>query len=1015
MASHSPKLLNARQRKELTSIPENLSNRDIAHYYTLLPDDLALINQQHGQSNRLGFAVQLCVLRFPGRPLVELPSVPEAVLEYIAEQVRVPPEKFTDYGQRVKTLSDHLTKLREVQGYHDYGWVEMLHLARRLLPLAMEIDARVPLVEAALEHLRQMRVIAPAMTTVEALVWQVMRIARRRVYQRLDRLLTPMQRQLLTSWLQPEPGLKKKTRLNWLRVPPKDVSKQGLIHLLERVNYLKLLQLPSLPLTVHPHRIRLLARRGRQYSPSLLFTMKQPHRCYATLLAYLSEFSCDLIDQTVDMFDDLIEEMLRKADRAQDKHLRDNARILHENAATLADAAEAFLQAQADELEPFKTVFAVVPYPKLVATIQSVRQVARPRDLSSVDLVESRYISKRKALLHFYRSLTFQPAQENHPALTALEYIVWLVEHGHHRVTHLVQSVGRRKRLLTAPLEFLQHTRWLKHALRPDQKINPNFYEAGAFDRLRHGLRSGDIAVVGSGRYRDFNSYLLSIPAFKQLQEQGLTRLVLTGTAPEYLTQMQPRIANGIAEIQRGLPTNTALSFDDEGKMHLNSLEGSVTPQARAFRRYWYQWLPQVQLPDLLLEVDAWTGFLDRFIHHTSHRPATGEAKLALVTAILALGTNLGLEKMAQASTFSEHQLESAVDGRIREETLLSSQGVLDNFMLRLPIASLWGDGTWSSSDGIRFLVEGKKPHTDYNARYFGTRRGVTLITHHADIGVPVGHQAVISTNDREALYIIDALCHHDTDLHLETHTTDTGGSTYHVFALCAFLGFGFVPHLRSLVEQHLFSVDPMTVQVPFTDLFKGPIDRDLVERNWMDMQRLAASIRHGVVPASLIMRKLRSYSRQNELSKALNEMGKLERTAFILEYLRDETLRRRVRIALNRGESLHSLARALFFGQLGQFHDRLLEDQMHRASCLMLLIAAISVWNAVYLQKALQAMQAAGVPIDDEHLRHTFPLGWNHINFFGKYAFDLDRQPTYSLQTLRSLRPRPTGMPWVA
>ncbi|MHB8629054.1 MAG: Tn3 family transposase [Aggregatilineales bacterium] len=538
----------------------------------------------------------------------------------------------------------------------------------------------------------------------------------------------------------------------------------------------------------------------------------------------------------------------------------------------------------------------------------------------------------------------------------------------------------------------------------PDGKINPNFYEAGAFDRLRHGLRSGDSGVIGSRRYQDFNSYLLSIPDFKQLQAEGLTRLALTSSAQDYLTATQPRIANGVTELQRSLPANTALSFDDEGKMHLSSLEGTVTPEARAFRRSWYKWLPQVQLTDLLLEVDAWTGFLDRLIHHTSHRSASGPTKLALVTAMVALGTNLGTEQMARACSFTEKQLEGAIDDRIREETLLAAQRVLDHFMFRQPIAGLWGDGTWSSSDSIRFLVEGNPPHADYNARYFGNRRGVTVITHLADIGLPIGRQAVISTNDREALYVIDALCHHDTDLNLETHTTDTGGSTYHVFALCAFLGYRFVPHLRSLAEQHLFTVEPMTIDAPFAYLFKDPIDVALLERNWSDLQRLAASIQHGIVPASRIMRKLRSYSRQNELSKALNEMGKLERTAFILEYLRDETLRRRVRIALNRGESLHSLARALFFGQLGQFRERLLEEQMHRASCLMLLIAAISVWNAVYLQKALQAMHAAGVPTDEALLRHTFPLGWNHINFFGKYDFDLVQ--TYSLQHLRPLRP---------
>ncbi len=110
MASHSPKLLTARQRKEFTRIPENLSNRDIAHYYTLLPEDIALINQQHGQSNRLGFAVQLCVLRFPGRALTEVPTIPDAVLTYIADQLKIAPEKFQGY--RIKT------EIRDVTGNH---------------------------------------------------------------------------------------------------------------------------------------------------------------------------------------------------------------------------------------------------------------------------------------------------------------------------------------------------------------------------------------------------------------------------------------------------------------------------------------------------------------------------------------------------------------------------------------------------------------------------------------------------------------------------------------------------------------------------------------------------------------------------------------------------------------------------------------------------------------------------------------------------------------------------------
>ena len=62
--------------------------------------------------------------------------------------------------------------------------------------------------------------------------------------------------------------------------------------------------------------------------------------------------------------------------------------------------------------------------------------------------------------------------------------------------------------------------------------------------------------------------------------------------------------------------------------------------------------------------------------------------------------------------------------------------------------------------------------------------------------------------------------------------------------------------------------------------------------------------------------------------------------------YFRDEALRRRIFIGLNKGEALHALARQLFFGRLGELRDRALEDQIHWASCWHLLIAAIAAWN---------------------------------------------------------------------
>ncbi len=134
-----------------------------------------------------------------------------------------------------------------------------------------------------------------------------------------------------------------------------------------------------------------------------------------------------------------------------------------------------------------------------------------------------------------------------------------------------------------------------------------------------------------------------------------------------------------------------------------------------------------------------------------------------------------------------------------------------------------------------------------------------------------------------------------------------------------------------------------------------------------------------------------------------MTEFGKLERTAFLLEYFRDEALRRRILIGLNKGEALHALARQIFFGRLGELRDRALEAQIHRASCLHLLMAAITAWNTVYLTEAFATLRRQGENISEATIAHIAPLGWEHINLIGNYHFA--PQSGRSLDNLRPLR----------
>jgi TnpA family transposase len=484
----------------------------------------------------------------------------------------------------------------------------------------------------------------------------------------------------------------------------------------------------------------------------------------------------------------------------------------------------------------------------------------------------------RQSLLLLYQALDFQPFRRSEPSLQALEYVSTLAKQ-RKRVTSKEQRVGKVK--MKAPLGHLTG-KWRKHAL-DGEKITPNYYEAAAFEALKGRVRSGDVAVSGSRRYRSFENYLLSPAHFEHLTEKQQTRLAVEPDAQAYLRAMQEEITQKLTALQDSIgKVEGSLVLDEKGHLHLPPLEKAIPEEVERLKKRVYALLPHLPLADLLLEVDNWTGFLRHFTHLTSGDALVGEQKLELVAALMGMGMNLGLEKMAESYPYTYRQLSWSIDWHIREETLLAALAKLDNFVLAAPLSSAWGDGTTSSSDGMRFQVGVQAANAEYNAKYFHARRGANMYIHAADIWMPFGKPQIIGTNE-EALYVIDALCHHESDLHIQEHYTDTGGSTEHVFALTALLGFRFAPRLRDALSRHLYLVDEVGSSESLKSLLFGQVKSKLIIEQWDEMRRVASSICYGTVSASLLMHKLAAYPRQNQVARALTEMGRLERTAYLL------------------------------------------------------------------------------------------------------------------------------------
>ena len=159
----------------------------------------------------------------------------------------------------------------------------------------------------------------------------------------------------------------------------------------------------------------------------------------------------------------------------------------------------------------------------------------------------------------------------------------------------------------------------------------------------------------------------------------------------------------------------------------------------------------------------------------------------------------------------------------------------------------------------------------------------------------------------------------------------DSGGFTNDVFAVTSLLGYQFIPRIGDLPSKRLHVFEPRRVPRPLIRLTGNKIPENVIVRNWTDILRVAATLASGVLPPSQLMRKFAAYPRQHELAVALREIGQVERTLFIVDWLLAADMQSLANTGLNRGEAHHALKNAPRIGRRGEIRDRSSEAQHYR------------------------------------------------------------------------------------
>jgi TnpA family transposase len=975
--------------EEPDRLPGEIDDDTLRKYFTLTKADLEQVDQCRGPTNKLGFAIQLCTLRWHGYFLPDTRGIPSSIVEMIGSQLALLPIAPDNYPQNEKTRFEHLERIRQYLGFVRCDAPQRERLLNRLTAIAQGLTRATALRQAAHRWLKQEQIVRPGRTTLRDLIVSAREAALQNVYAMLSKDLSPRQLEEIDSLLivaaplaepaQTETETVMRSRLEGFKAVARKESPEALLVLLDQLSDVRSLGLTAWPALadVHPATRRLLAGWGYRYSVWNLRRFSVAKR-NGIVICFLQAARAEMTDGIVEMQDKLITSVNNKARKRYEELLWATEEARTRAVEVLEGMGTLVLDDSIPDDKLRKYIFDLLPSEDIGRLVEGCRNLRAGADGSPLGLVNHWYGYTRKYSPALLEKTPFQFAEDS-PIGRAVIFLKDL------------NAGGKGKSFAGAPFDFLPR-RWMKHVVLKDVEgevvLSRPHYEPALLTTLNERLKSGDVTVSHSRRWTDFEDYLIPRSLWAAKRMEHYANLELPIEADEYLVRLNDHLKQVTNDVDRRVPGNKALTIDAEkGEFHLAALKASEKPDAiKILKDLIESRLPRSDLADVLIDIDNRTNFLRHFLPPGTDTVVRRRDALA---ALLAIGCNIGCQRMALASGLNFHEISLVADWYLTEETLKAASIDIINFASRIPVSRVYGRGATCSADGMRFYVPIHILAADYSHVLQG--RGVTLYAHTSDSFLRM-HQQPIPCRLREAAFSLDGLMEHDTELDPKVCYTDTHGYTEVVMATAALLGYELAPRIKDIKDQTLYKMDRQQHYANLDSILSGTIKPHLIRNAWDETVRVIASIEERIVSPSLVLHRLGSYARQNSIYQALSEIGRVQKTVHILKTLDDEDYRRRMARELNKGEASHDLSRFLCFGKEGVLRGREFGDQVHTFSCLSVLHNAVVAWNLIQIGDLIGQLRAEGHEIDDETLSHVTPLLRKHLNPFGRYHFDLDR-----------------------
>ncbi|EOZ0340230.1 Tn3 family transposase, partial [Escherichia coli] len=680
------------------------------------------------------------------------------------------PEIISRYAQRENTRWEHHGLIRQHYSYHDFGDFPWSFRLKRLLYTRAWLSNERPglMFDFATAWLLQNKVLLPAASTLTRVIGEIRERATRRLWRKLAALPNRWQAAQLAGLLEIPEG-QRLSVMEHLKRGPVTISGPAFTEALERYTRLRSLEFSCLNFTGLPAiQLRNLARYAGMASVKYISRMPEERRL-AILTAFVKAQEISALDEAVDVLDMLILNITREAKKTGQKKRLRTLKDLDRAALLLARACALLLDEDTGDDLLRKTIFSSVPVARLAESVEKVNELARPQDTNFQDEMVEQYGRVRRFLPALLRDLHFRAAPDGEHTLAAIHY--------------LAELNGSKKRILDDAPEHIISGPWKRLVYDAEGRIQRAGYSLCLLERLQDALRRRDIWLENSDRWGDPRQKLLQGEEWQAQRVPVCRALGHPTNGSKASVQLAARLDETWKTVASRFDRNTAVDICNEGKhpsLTISSLDKLDEPPAliRLSSRV-RQLLPPVDLTELLLEIDARTGFTREFSHVSESGARAQDLHIILCAVMLAEACNIGHEPLIKHNipALTRHRLSWVKQNYIRAETLVSANARLVDFQSSLALAGYWGGGEVASADGMRFVTPVKTVNSGPNRKYFGSGRGITWYNFVSD-QYSGFHGIVIPGTLRDSIFVLEGLLEQQTGLNPVEIMTDTAGTS---------------------------------------------------------------------------------------------------------------------------------------------------------------------------------------------------------------------------------------------